>query len=180
MKLFARQDPLPCSGAVLRSPFMEDAESLYSGLCSRPDVVRYLTWTPHADADATRERLAQMQEWNRSGTERTWVIATPESMPIGLFTCWQKTFSVELGFCLSPDFWGHGIMSAALGLVVSQLAAEDEVFRIWATCDTDNGASSSVLRKVGLAREGTLRRHALHPNIEATPRDSFLYAMATR
>jgi [ribosomal protein S5]-alanine N-acetyltransferase len=46
----------------------------------------------------------------------------------------------------------------------------------WATCDSDNLASARVLEKIGLMREGVLRRHTIRPNISPIPRDVFIYA----
>jgi ribosomal-protein-alanine N-acetyltransferase len=50
------------------------------------------------------------------------------------------------------------------------------VYRIWATCDTDNVASARVLEKAGLRREGTLHRWSVKPNIGPEPRDAFVFA----
>jgi RimJ/RimL family protein N-acetyltransferase len=53
----------------------------------------------------------------------------------------------------------------------------DGVHRIWATCDVENGASARVLEKIGMAREGLLRRWAVRPNLPATPpRDAYVYS----
>ena len=45
-----------------------------------------------------------------------------------------------------------------------------------AVCDPDNAASVRVLEKVGMEREGVLRRWMLHPNVSETPRDCLSYA----
>jgi ribosomal-protein-alanine N-acetyltransferase len=37
-------------------------------------------------------------------------------------------------------------------------------------------ASQGVLEKVGMQREGTLRKYIVHPNISDIPRDSYIYA----
>jgi RimJ/RimL family protein N-acetyltransferase len=40
----------------------------------------------------------------------------------------------------------------------------------------ENVASARVLEKVGMVREGVLRRYIVHPNIGPEPRDSIVYA----
>jgi ribosomal-protein-alanine N-acetyltransferase len=50
------------------------------------------------------------------------------------------------------------------------------VYRVWATCDTENRASVRVLEKTGLVLEGTLRRSMIRPNLSEKPRDIFVYA----
>ena len=47
---------------------------------------------------------------------------------------------------------------------------------MWAVCDVDNPASARVMETAGVAREGKLRRWALHPNVSQTPRDFWCYA----
>jgi RimJ/RimL family protein N-acetyltransferase len=48
---------------------------------------------------------------------------------------------------------------------------------VWAVCDVKNIVSARVMEKVGMKREGTLRRGVLHPNINDEPRDCFIYAI---
>ena len=50
------------------------------------------------------------------------------------------------------------------------------IWRVWATCDIENAASARVLEKVGLSREGTLRRWLVRPHLSSDPRDAFIYA----
>lgn len=49
------------------------------------------------------------------------------------------------------------------------------VYRVWATCDTENLASVRVLEKTGLVLEGKLRRSMVRPNLSEKPRDTFVY-----
>jgi RimJ/RimL family protein N-acetyltransferase len=48
---------------------------------------------------------------------------------------------------------------------------------VWALCDVENIASARVLEKAGMTCEGTLKQFGIHPNISATPRDCFSYAI---
>ena len=41
--------------------------------------------------------------------------------------------------------------------------------------DVENTALARVLEKVGMAREGILRRYIIHPNISSEPRNCFMY-----
>ena len=47
--------------------------------------------------------------------------------------------------------------------VFAWAASCGEVCRIWATCDVENTASTRVLAKLGMVREGILRRWAIRP-----------------
>ncbi len=70
-------------------------------------------------------------------------------------------FTRELGFWLGEPFWGHGIMSEAVGLI-ARLAFEDlGLRRLHAEVFTHNPASMHLLLKNGFRREGLLRQAAI-------------------
>jgi RimJ/RimL family protein N-acetyltransferase len=48
---------------------------------------------------------------------------------------------------------------------------------VWATCDVENLASARVLERVGMTREGVLRRWTVYPNLGDTPRDCLCYSI---
>lgn len=50
------------------------------------------------------------------------------------------------------------------------------LWRIWGVCDIDNQASARVLEKVGMQKEGVLRRWISHPNVSSEPRDCLCYS----
>ncbi len=68
-------------------------------------------------------------------------------------------------------------MSEALTAVVQWAFAQPGIYRVWATCDVDNVASAGVLERVGMQREGVLRRWLVHPNVSDRPRDCFCYSI---
>jgi len=51
------------------------------------------------------------------------------------------------------------------------------IYRVWATCDVDNVASARLLERVGMEREGVLRRWLVHPNLSEAPRDCLCYSI---
>jgi RimJ/RimL family protein N-acetyltransferase len=79
-------------------------------------------------------------------------------------------------FVLAKQYWGKGYMTEAAHLIVDWALNQDDVFRVSAFCDLENRASARVLEKIGMQKEGVLRRHTLHPNLSAEPRDVCVYA----
>jgi RimJ/RimL family protein N-acetyltransferase len=67
-------------------------------------------------------------------------------------------------------------MTEALAEVVRWALYQDTIWRIGAVCDVENVASARVMEKVGLTKEGILRRWIMHPNVSDLPRDCFSYA----
>ncbi len=80
------------------------------------------------------------------------------------------------GYVLARPWWGRGLMAEALAEVAGWALAQPPVFRIGAVCNVENPGSARVMEKAGLAREGVLRRWAVHLNIGDEPRDCFSYA----
>jgi RimJ/RimL family protein N-acetyltransferase len=83
----------------------------------------------------------------------------------------------ELGYVLGTRYWGQGYMVEAVGPIVEWALGQGAIHRVWAFCDADNGGSARVLEKVGMTREGTLRRWAMSPNLSDAPRDCHCYSI---
>jgi len=73
-------------------------------------------------------------------------------------------------------YWHHGYATEAGRAVIAWAADLPEVYRVWAVCDVENPASARVLEKLGMSREGVLRRWIIHPNISSEPRDCYVYS----
>jgi RimJ/RimL family protein N-acetyltransferase len=166
-------------GLVLRKPRLTDASSIYRQYAQDPDTCRFLVWRPHRDVGDTRAFLEECERNWASGIEWTWCILDPldpEAPAVGMVACRHRGHLADLGYVLAPRLWNRGIMTTAVGAVVKWLQGMDGMYRIWAVCDVANVASARVLSKVGMTREGTLRRWMIHPNISMEPRDCFVHS----
>lgn len=79
------------------------------------------------------------------------------------------------GYVLARDWWGRGLMTEAARAVVEWGLADPAIFRVWAVTDIDNLGSARVLEKIGMEREGLLRRWLVHPNVSPEPRDCWCF-----
>jgi [ribosomal protein S5]-alanine N-acetyltransferase len=165
---------------LLRLPVPDDAGTLFQRVARDPEVTRYLLWTPHSDVAATRRVITE--RLNVEDHARTWVISLRHSDEIiGMISGrLSLRHSVEIGYCIARRWWGKGLMSEALDMLVGALSADRHVYRIWATCHVDNARSAQLLERAGFLLEGRLARHAVYPNLGPEPRDSLLYAKALR
>jgi len=137
-----------------------------------------MTWRPHSDVSETLEFLRRCERAWVDGSAfpwSLWVKGTGEFA--GLLEIRVRGGKVDLGYALSRRWWRQGLMSEALVMVVHWALAQPEIYRVWATCDIDNVASARVLERVGMNREGVLRRWLVHPNISEVPRDCFCYSV---
>jgi ribosomal-protein-alanine N-acetyltransferase len=161
----------------LRPPTMGDAQAVYSRYAQDREVTRYLAWRPHSDLDETRRFLGTCVDGWAAGRQFTWAITlTGSSILIGMVACRPQGHKAELGYVLARSYWGNGYMTEAVSAVVDWLLSVPEVHRVWAVCDTANLASARVMEKVGMTREGILKRWTVHPNVSSEPRDCFVYA----
>ena len=163
----------------LRTPRVEDAEAMFTGLSSDPQVTRYLSWTPHPNVGETRRVITDVFD---IGADSTWLI---EWRDTGEFvgTCgWirPRPNTVELGYCMGRRWWRQGIMSEVAEVLVEEARRDPTVYRVTAYCHVDNAGSAGVLRRCGLTLEGRLARYAVFPNLGPEPQDCLMYGKAVR
>jgi RimJ/RimL family protein N-acetyltransferase len=161
---------------VLRRLTQSDAAAVYE-YGRDPEVTRYVMFPTHRSiADAEAFLRASASRWE-SGEEYGWLIMLAgEQRGIGSIGCRVRGHAVDIGYVLARTSWRRGYATEAGRAIVAWAVARPEIHRVWAFCDVDNLASARVLEKLGMSREGVLRRWTVHPNVSAEPRDCYVYA----
>jgi RimJ/RimL family protein N-acetyltransferase len=160
---------------VLRRPHLSDAEAIFE-YAGDPKVIRYMDYCPRTDINEVVKSLEGKPKQWESGNF-SWVLTVkPDDRPIGTIACCVEGHAADFGYLLHQKYWGQGYATEAASVVVQWAISLPEVYRVWATCDTENLASARVLEKSGLVCEGRLRCYQVRPNISAIPRDAFMYA----
>ena len=78
----------------------------------------------------------------------------------------------ELGYLLSPEARGRGVMTSALRLVIDWALGDPlRLERVQAMTDPANEASMRVLERLGFVREGVLRSYRPSPAPGVTGRE---------
>jgi RimJ/RimL family protein N-acetyltransferase len=172
----AAPETITSARLLLRRPAPSDAAAIYE-YGRDPEVARYMDWPTHtALADAAAYVGEAARRWE-SGEEYAWVITVPpDDRAIGGVGCRVRGHAVDVGYVLARAHWRNGYAPEAARAVLEWASMLDDVHRIWATCDVDNAASARVLEKIGMTREGLLRRWAVKPNLPGPPRDAFVYS----
>lgn len=94
-------------------------------------------------------------------TYNRWVIVLrADGAPIG--TCGYHRWSrqhrrAEIGYDLSPAWWGRGYMREAVGAALRHGLGPMGLHRVEAMVAVENARSAHLLRSLGFAREGLLR-----------------------
>src|SRR5262245_21059914 len=160
----------------LRRPKLSDAKAMFE-CASDPEVARYMDRPVSTSIEQVIDRIGQRGERWASGAEFYWVITLPDDNgAIGAISCCVNQHSAEFGFFVNRRHWGNGYATEAARAIVDWAMSVPTIWRVWATCDFENVASVRVLEKVGLSREGTLRRWAVRPNLSSEPRDAFIFS----
>lgn len=162
---------------VLRPPRADDAGGIFHGYAQDPGVTRYMVWRPHrsiADAEAF---LHTCEAGWKAGDDLTWAITERGTDAlIGMVGCRLRGHKSDIGYVLARPYWNRGITTEAAGAVAAWALAQPGIVRVWAVCDVDNPASARVMEKIGMQREGVLRRWCIHPQVSPEPRDALVYA----
>ena len=162
---------------ILRRPRLTDASAIFAEYCQDPEATKYLIWRPHQHMQETIDFLTGCLTRWESGEEFTWGITQKgNDHVIGMVACRLRGHTADIGYVVARPYWNQGYITEAAHAVVEWAAHLEPIFRVWAVCDTANTASARVLEKIGMTREGILRRWILHPNVSAEPRDCYVYS----
>lgn len=172
---------------LLRAPQPADAEAVFAAYAADPEVARYVDWAPHVSAEQTRQWISYESHRAAKRSNFIWMIVPREGSGSGgavghlqltpqSFERGRPVHHLRIGYLLARARWGQGLMTEAAGALLRAAFGDAQVWRVDALCDTANVASARVLEKIGMQREGTLRRCAIHPHAGAEPRDVWIYA----
>lgn len=163
---------------LARPAVVADARALFEEYARDADVPKYMVWRPHREVGETVAFLQRCEAAWADGSAFPWTLWRKDSGAfVGMLEARVRGSSVDVGYALAKRWWRQGLMSEALGAFIQWALGQPEIHRVWAICDVENLASARVLERVGMQREGVLRRWIVHPNISDTPRDAFCYAI---
>jgi len=159
-------------------PLVSQAAGILASYAGVPEATKYLSWTTKQSVDETEDFVKRtLISWD-SGSSYTWLVLDNESEEIaGCFAFRPARTGYEIGYVLSPDYWGKGLGYELVRKMISVGFDDPSVERIWAYCDKENKASFLLLEKCGMEREGCLRKWGETPNLGAGPRDQYIYSV---
>ena len=162
---------------ILRKPRMDDSHAVFSGWVQDPEVTHFLTWRPHENIGQTESMLARAITAWEGDVRFLFMIALKNDDLIGRIELRIDGHRVELGYVMNRSFQGRGYMTETVRAIIHWAFLQPNIYRVYATTSVDNIASQRVMEKVGMLREGLLRKYIIHPNISDEPRDSYIYAI---
>ena len=152
---------------IILRPWREsDADTLYQW-ASDPEVGPKAGWPPHGSVEESLEVIRTI-----FSAEGMWAVEWKETgEPIGSVGYLPASHSnleipddqCEVGYWIARPFWGRGICTEALRLVVDHCFREKGFSVLWGDYFPENPASGRVMEKCGFEDTG---REVLCPNLE--------------
>ncbi len=172
------QPTLQSPRLLLRPLEWEDAPRIEE-LAGNPQVAATTLRIPHPYPPGLAERFIEEQEMlYHSGQGISFAIVEKSNGIIcgclGLGRE-EEHLRAELGYWLGPQFWGRGYATEAARLLLGYGFAVMRLQRVIAHQFVFNAASGRVLEKLGMKREGLLRRHFYKPGRGFE--DAFIYGL---
>jgi RimJ/RimL family protein N-acetyltransferase len=163
---------------ILRIPHVDDASAMFTGWAQDVEVTRYLTWRPHTSLEQSQAIIANaISVWKDEARFPYMITLKESSRVIGMIDPRVEGPKVGVGYVIGRMHWGNGYMPEATRAIIEWAFQQPTIYRVYATTDVENVASQRVLEKVGMQREGLLKKYIVHPNISDIPRDSYMYAI---
>ena len=130
---------------------------------SDPRYLRLYAWTERTEADV-RAFVARFVAWQAVEPRHKFQLAVTlrdggrliGNCGIRLAEAGARTG--DLGYEISPEFWGHGYATEAARAMVGFGFEELGLHRVWGECVPENAASRRVMEKLGMRNEGRLRQ----------------------
>lgn len=152
---------------IILRPWREsDADTLFQW-ASDPEVGPKAGWPPHGSVEESLEVIRTIfsaegmwaVEWKETGEP----IGSVGYLPASNSNLEIPDDQCEVGYWIARPFWGRGICTEALRLVVDHCFREKGFSVLWGDYFPENPASGRVMEKCGFEDTG---REVLCPNLE--------------
>lgn len=139
---------------IIRPFTQTDANDLYTYL-SREQVVRYEPYAPFTREQASAEALRRAADPHFYAVElkETGRVIGNLYFAPGEFDAW------ELGYVFHDAYWGMGYACEACTALLMDAFIGKRIHRVIAMCNPENTASWRLLERLGMRREGHLRKN---------------------
>ncbi|RAP76121.1 GNAT family N-acetyltransferase [Paenibacillus montanisoli] len=163
---------------ILRDFTRDDWKAVHV-YASDADLVQHMEWGPNqeiATIDYVDRMLMSQNQYPREQYELAITVKENGTLIGGCGLHIEKHSQAALGYCLNRQFWGKGYTTEAAHAMCRFGFFDIKLHRIFATCRPENIASSRVMEKIGMTKEGTLREHLF---FKGRWHNSFIYSILT-
>ncbi len=155
----------------------EDAEEIFYCYASKSIATKYVSWPTHKSIVDTRNFLNYaVAAWDKGIDYSFSIRLNKDGRLVGSIGIINEAGKIQIGYIVSPTFWGQGIATEACVAIVSLLKKMKEVFRIGSFVDAEHLSSARVLKKAGFIEEARLEKWFRFINQGNTPKDCILFS----
>jgi len=163
---------------VLREFQLSDLEDVHC-YAKEMDVVKYMSWGPNTEEDTIsfiKDAIYKKDKEPRLVYEMAIIDKVSNALVggVGLYILSVDNKIGEIGYSLNPKYWNMSYASEAAKAMIDFGFNSLKLHRIEARCDIRNIASSRVMEKSGMKREGIIREHIF---LRGSWRNSYQYSI---
>ncbi|HEY5824274.1 MAG TPA: GNAT family protein [Cyclobacteriaceae bacterium] len=145
---------------ILKQITTEEIYQLFD-LRSDKEVMKYIPRKRAETIEDARQLLYHFDEVIHNNEKITWGIFLKETVQligtIGYVNIYKENYRAEIGYLLSPEFHGKGMMNEALNKAIAYGFNELKLHSIEAIVDPDNIRSTKLLEKNQFIKEAYLK-----------------------
>ncbi len=153
----------------LKIPALEDAENIFNVIDKDREHLR--NWLPWVDKtisvqDTINNITERIEKFNKKEAaafcayyENKWIAS------VGFISLDNIDKEGEIGYWLSSDFEGKGLMTECVKALIKYGFKELNLHRIVIKCNSENIRSAAIPKRLGFTLEGTLREDRIRNGV---------------
>jgi ribosomal-protein-alanine N-acetyltransferase len=149
------------SSYVILEPVHLDVLTDFHEYSLRPEIYEHLEFPPFRSLEDSRRYLEKLLKRSSAPDAQYWFIRLADEEKIvgsiGLHSLDDRRSTVEIGYGISPDYWGRGVFTAACMILLKHVFVDLGLHRLVARTAANNVASIGGLEKLHFRREGIMR-----------------------
>lgn len=154
------------SERLLFREFSKDDYHLFSSVYSNEEIMKYAYMDQINDEETMVEYFGKViidGENNLRRNSYEFAVFSKEGTFIGLALIllayhFSKVKHGEIGYFLLPQYWGKGFATEIAETLTDICFRELKMHKVVASCNADNTQSEKVMKKIGMFKEGELRK----------------------
>jgi ribosomal-protein-alanine N-acetyltransferase len=162
--VFGKFPVLESGNLVLKRIEKADVQQVFA-IYSNDKVFEYCGILPKHNIETVAKMIGHFErDYNKKSRIKLGIFSKHEGNKlVGIIEAMdfnQKVSMVTIGYFLAEEYWGKGIATEALGILIKFLFETVNINRIQAEVMPANEASKKVLLNNGFIKEGSLRQAA--------------------
>lgn len=147
---------------ILKRISLNDSYKMFTNFAGDNKVSRYMSWDSFDNETQVYKWIAEWQEEYKKDDTYYWGIFLKSNNEIigtvYLLTECNVSKVASISYCLGYDYWGNGYICESVNAVIDFAFNKIGFNRIEAYHAESNVQSARVLQKIGMQKEGVLRK----------------------